>query len=116
MRTVRIAACGLMVGVVASVAMAPDTAHAGCRTFTAGYNGTNMMGPSGAAESATFRVMDQIEDWKRRKRIGHVRLGKVRTRCGRWFIKYFLPHTHCKATVRACWKSRRSRRARARRR
>ena len=56
--------------------------------------------------------MGYIEDWKRQKGIRHVRYGKVRTSCGKWFIKYGLPHTHCKATVRDCWRGR-GRRARA---
>ena len=73
-----------------------------CYTFKASHNGTDMFNPDGAAGTATNKLLFSIEAWRQEKRIKRVRIGKVRTKCGEWYIMYALPHHTCTARARVC--------------
>ena len=81
---------------------APDGAEARCATFKGSHNGTDMFHPEGAIGPAKAKLFASIEAWKRQRGIKRVRIGRVRTKCGEWYIKYLLPHHTCVATARAC--------------
>lgn len=82
----------------------PDHANAArCYTFKASHNGTDMFNPDGgAAGTARNKLMYSIETWKQEKRKKRVRIGRIRTKCGDWYIKYLLPHKTCTARARVC--------------
>ena len=85
------------------VMIAPDSAEARrCYTFKASHNGTDAFHPDGAAGTATDKLMFAINSWKQEKRIKRVRIGKVRTKCGEWYMMYLLPHHTCTARARVC--------------
>lgn len=102
MRAIGYSLCVVCLALTVGVAAIPDPAHAACRNFEASHNGTNMFHPTGAVGAAVNKLMSKVEDWKRQRGITKVRMTKVRTRCGDWFIKYMLPHRHCVAKARAC--------------
>lgn len=92
-------------GVIAlgTTSILPDRAEARCYTFKASHNGTDMFNPEGgAAGTARNKLLYSIEAWKREKLKKRVRIGKIRTRCGDWYIKYLLPHKTCTARARVC--------------
>jgi hypothetical protein len=85
------------------VAQESVEAHGGCYTFKASHNGTDMFNPNGGAvETAKNKLLDSIEAWRQEKRIKRVRIGKIRTGCGEWYIMYALPHHTCTARARVC--------------
>lgn len=85
------------------VMIAPDSAEARrCYTFKASHNGTDAFHPDGAAGTATDKLMFAINSWKQEKRLKRVRIGKVRTKCGEWYMMYLLPHHTCTARARVC--------------
>ena len=87
----------------AAITMTPEPAQARCTIFKASHNGTNMFNPFGGAKAtATLKLMDFIEMWRRQKGYKRVRIGKVKTRCGPWNTVYILPHHWCYARVRVC--------------
>ena len=92
----------LMAGVLVISATEPAEAHGGCYTFKASHNGTDMFNPDGAVGTATNKLLFSIEAWRQEKRIKRVRIGKVRTKCGEWYIMYALPHHTCTARARVC--------------
>ena len=93
----------LLATLVVSVGMMPGSAHAKCKKFEGYHNGTNMFHESGAQGAAINHLLFQIEQWKRDKGITKVRMGRVRTHCGKPFIKYFLTHVRCTAKMRVCY-------------
>ncbi len=105
MRRVGLAACVLLTGIAVSVAVAPGTAQAKCRTWTTTHNGTDLFYPNegGAAGTAANKLLWQVEQWQKEKGIKRVRVGKIRTKCGDWFTKYLLPHKHCTAKASVCY-------------
>ncbi len=103
MRAFRIAVSVVVVGALVTVVMKPEPAQARCRTFQASHNGTDMFNPTGAVGAATNKLAWQVERWQSAKGIKRVRFGKVRTKCGKWFMKYGLPHKHCVAKARVCY-------------
>ena len=92
----------LMAGVFVISATEPAEAHGGCYTFKASHNGTDMFNPDGAVGTATNKLLFSIEAWRQEKRIKRARIGKVRTKCGEWYIMYALPHHTCTARARVC--------------
>ena len=87
------------------VMVAPESAeaHGRCHTFKASHNGTDMFNPNGGAvETAKNKLLDSIEAWRQEKRIKRVRIGRIRTGCGEWYIMYALPHHTCTARARVC--------------
>lgn len=105
MRSTRLAACALLTTIAVSLVIMPGTAQAKCRTWTATHNGTNLIYPNegGAAGTAANKLLWQVEQWKKEKGIKRVRIGKIRTKCGEYFMKYLLPHQHCIAKARVCY-------------
>ena len=82
----------------------PDSAEARrCYTFKESHNGTDMFNPDGGAKTAaTIKLNTSIELWQQKKGIKKVRIGKVKTKCGEWYVKYLLPHHTCTARARVC--------------
>jgi hypothetical protein len=80
----------------------PQPAAARCKDFQASHNGTDMFHPTGAEGAAVNKLMNQVEDWQKAHGIAKIRMTKVRTKCGDWFMKYGLRHKHCVANARAC--------------
>lgn len=81
----------------------PDTAEARrCYTFKASHNGTDAFHPNGAVGTAKEKLIYAVDSWKQKHRIKRVRIGKIRSKCGEWYIKYFLPHHTCKVKARVC--------------
>jgi len=82
----------------------PDSAEARrCYTFKESHNGTDMFNPDGGAKTAaTIKLHTSIELWQQKKGIKKVRIGKVKTKCGEWYVKYLLPHHTCTARARVC--------------
>lgn len=103
MRGVRFAAAALVATCLAIIVMGPAPAEARCRTFQASHNGTDMFHPTGAVGAATNKLVWQVERWRKQKGVARVRFGKIRTKCGDWFMKYGLPHKHCVAKARVCY-------------
>ena len=77
-------------------------AAARCKDFQASHNGTDLFHPTGAQGAAVNKLMTQVEAWQKANGITKLRMSKVRTQCGDWFMKYGLPHKHCVARARAC--------------
>ena len=87
----------------AFLVVASDSAEARrCYTFKASHNGTDAFNPEGAAGTAKNKLHYSIDAWKQKKRLKRVRIGKIRTKCGEWYIMYFLPHRTCTARARVC--------------
>ena len=104
MRAVRILKSVLVVTVFGAVVMNVSPAAARCYTFQESHNGTDMFNPDGGAKTAaTIKLNTSIELWQQKKGIKKVRIGKVKTKCGEWYIKYLLPHHTCTARARVCY-------------
>lgn len=88
-----------------ALGLGSSTLEAACRTWTATHNGTNLFYPNdgGAAGTAANKLIWQVQQWQKEKGIKGVRIGKIRTKCGDWFIKYLLPHQHCVAKASVCY-------------
>ena len=56
----------------------------------------------GAKATATGKLMESIEMWRRKKGYKRVRIGKVKIRCDPWTMVYILPHHRCYARARVC--------------
>ena len=104
MRKISVApvSAALLAGVF--VISTPDSAEARrCYTFQESHNGTDMFNPVGGAKTAaTKKLNTSVELWQKKKGIKKVRIGKVKTKCGEWYIKYLLPHHTCTARARVC--------------
>lgn len=101
----KVAVASVASGVFAFGLLALDVKHAQarCYWFKASHNGTDMFNPDGgAAGTARNKLMYSIEAWKTEKRKKRVRIGRVSTKCGDWYIKYLLPHKTCTARARVC--------------
>ena len=103
MRSMKLASLFLIAGL--SVGFSSESAEARCKVWTATHNGTDLFYPNdgGAAGTAANKLLWQVEQWKKEKGIKRVRVGKIRTKCGDWFIKYMLPHKHCVAKANVCY-------------
>lgn len=93
----------IVIGVTALAAPTDGEARTRCVTMKGTHNGTDMMGTGGAARTATAKLHDQVDALKKGGAT-KVKVGKIRTSCGKWFIKYGLPHRHCRAWARVCYK------------
>ncbi len=103
MRLVGMAVSAVGVCAVAAITMAPEPAHARCYTFQESHNGTDLFNPDGGAKAtATSKLMESIETWRRNKGINKVRIGKVKIRCNPWNLNLILPHHRCYARARVC--------------
>ena len=92
----------LLAGIFVSSTSDVAEAHR-CHTFKASHNGTDMFNPDGgAAATARNKLLYAVESWKQEKGIKRVRIGKIRTKCGEWYVMYLLPHRTCTARARVC--------------
>lgn len=105
MRIRPVAAFALLFCFAAAAAFLPQPAEARCKQWTASHNGTDLFYPEdgGAAGTAANKLVWQVEQWKKDEGIENVRIGKISTSCGDWFMKYFLPHKRCVAKARVCY-------------
>lgn len=78
-------------------------AQAACKTLKASHNGTDMFHETGAVGAAINKLLYKVNQLKSEHPKRRVRMGRVRTKCGPWFNKYFLPHRHCVAQARVCY-------------
>jgi len=81
----------------------PDRAQARCKTFKASHNGTDMFYDTGTEGTVKNKLLSYVDQWQNEKGIKRVRVGRVRIKCGDWFVKYLLPHRNCKARARVCY-------------
>ncbi len=102
MRTV-VSATGVALAGALVISASSTPAMAVCKTMQASYNGTDMFHKTGAEGAATNRLLIQIDALRREKAPKRVRMGRVRVKCGDWFMKYLLPHKHCVARARVCY-------------
>ena len=87
----------------ALLVISPQSAEAHrCHIFKASHNGTDAFHPDGAAGTAKDKLLYAVDAWKQKYRLKRVRIGKIRTKCGEWYMMYFLPHHTCTARARVC--------------
>lgn len=103
MRCRRMVATALVAGITVGICAMPGAAHAKCKTFEGYHNGTNMFHATGAHGAAINHLLSQVEQFKRDKGLTKVRMGKVKTHCGKPFMKYLLMHVRCTAKARVCY-------------
>ena len=103
MRCKSMVAVAIVMGMMMGVGVMPGSAHAKCKNFEGYHNGTNMFHETGSQGAAINHLLSQIELWKRDTGIQKVRMGKVKTHCGKPFIKYLLTHVRCTAKARVCY-------------
>lgn len=102
-RAVRKAVMGLSALLLLASVLVPEPAQARCRNVTQTHNGTDFFYSDGAAGTAAHKVQLAVEDWQKKTGVKKVRLSKIKTTCGNWFMKYGLPHKHCVAKARFCY-------------
>lgn len=78
-------------------------AHGRCKTFEASHNGTDMFYDDGTEGTVKNKLLWYVEQWQKENNIKRVRIGRVRIKCGDWFVKYMLPHRNCKARANVCY-------------
>ena len=104
MRAVRISKSVLAATIFGAVIMNVSPAAARCYTFQESHNGTDLFNPDGGAKTAaTMKLHESIEQWRQKKRINKVRIGKVKIKCDPWNMDYILPHHRCYARARVCY-------------
>jgi hypothetical protein len=100
---VRYAVKTLIAGMIVSVVLFPEPAQAKCVNVTQTHNGTDFFYSDGAEGTAAYKVRLSVEEWQKKTGVKKVKIGKIKTTCGDWFIKYGLPHKHCIAKARVCY-------------
>ena len=90
-------------GMIVSALAVPDRAQAKCVSVTRTHNGTDFFYSDGAGGTAEYKVRLSVEKWQEKTGVKKVKIGKIKTTCGDWFIKYGLPHKHCIAKARVCY-------------
>jgi len=103
MRKTRTLAATFLAGLVAAAVVAPYAAQARCRIVTQSHNGTDLFYSDGAAGTAAYKIRLAVENFKKKTGIKHVKIGKITTKCGDWYMKYGLPHKTCTARARVCY-------------
>jgi hypothetical protein len=92
-------------GIALVMAAAAPPAEARCRVWQTTHNGSGLFYPrsSGSAGTAIDKLYWQVEQWRKRAGFDGVRIGKATTKCGESFVKYLVPHRHCRARARVCY-------------
>ena len=103
MRVVRNAVRGFSALVLVASLITPAPALARCVNVTQTHNGTDFFYSDGAEGTAAYKVRLSVEEWQKKTGVKKVRIGKIKTTCGDWFIKYGLPHKQCVAKARVCF-------------
>ena len=103
MRVVRNAVRGFSALVLVASVVTPAPAQARCVNVTQSHNGTDFFYSDGAEGTATYKVRLSVEEWQKKTGVKKVKIGKIKTTCGDWFIKYGLPHKTCVAKARVCY-------------
>jgi hypothetical protein len=72
--------------------VAPESAEARrCYSFKTSHNGTDAFHPDGAAGTAKDKLVYAVASWKQEKSFKRVRIGKIKTRCGEWYLNRGCP-------------------------
>ena len=100
---VRNAVRAFSAGVLLVLVAMPEPAQARCVTVTQSHNGTDFFYSDGAEGTAAYKVRLSVEEWQKKTGVKKVKIGKIKTSCGDWFIKYGLPHKTCVAKARVCF-------------
>ena len=103
MRVVRNAVRGFSALVLVASLITPAPALARCVNVTQTHNGTDFFYSDGAEGTAAYKVRLSVEEWQKKTGVKKVKIGKIKTTCGDWFMKYGLPHKHCVAKARVCF-------------
>ena len=103
MRVVRNAVRGFSALMLVASVVTPAPAQARCVNVTQTHNGTDFFYSDGAEGTAAYKVRLSVEEWQKKTGVKKVRVGKIKTTCGDWFMKYGLPHKHCVAKARVCF-------------
>ena len=103
MHKILLLSAAFMAGFLVFAMASPDRAEARCKTFNASHNGTDMFYDSGTEGTVKNKLLWYVEQWQNEKGVKRVRIGRVRIKCGEWFVKYLLPHRNCKAKARVCY-------------
>jgi hypothetical protein len=103
MRLLHYAVKTLIAGMIVSVVLFLEPALAKCVTVTQTHNGTDFFYSDGAEGTAAYKVRLSVEEWQKKTGVKKVKIGKIKTTCGDWFIKYGLPHKHCVAKAQVCY-------------
>jgi hypothetical protein len=90
-------------GFIAFSTLLPEPAEARCKTFEASHNGTDMFYDDGTEGTVKNKLLWYIEQWQKEKGIKRIRIGRIKIKCGDWFMKYLMPHRNCKAKARVCY-------------
>jgi len=94
----------LLAGIIfGAVVINTSPAQARCRTVTQTHNGTDAFYSDGAAGTAAYKIRLAVAEWKEKTGIKRAKIGKIKTSCGKWFMKYGLPHKHCVAKASVCY-------------
>jgi len=93
----------LAIGFAAGAMLPPAQAHGRCKTFEASHNGTDMFYDTGTEGTVQNKLLSYVDQWQKENGIKAVRIGKIKIKCGDWFVKYLLPHKNCKARARVCY-------------
>ena len=103
MQAVRNAVRAFSAAVLLVLVAMPEPAQARCVTVTQSHNGTDFFYSDGAEGTAAYKVRLSVEEWQKKTGVKKVKIGKIKTSCGDWFIKYGLPHKTCVAKARVCF-------------
>lgn len=77
--------------------------QAKCVTVTQTHNGADFFYSDGAAGTAEYKVQLSVQEWQKKTGVKKIKISKISTKCGDWFIKFGLPHKHCIAKARVCY-------------
>lgn len=103
MQILRYAVWTFLVAMLLFLFMAAATVQAKCVNVIQTHNGTDFFYSDGAEGTAAYKVRLSVEEWQKKTGVKKVKIGKIKTTCGDWFIKYGLPHKHCVAKARVCY-------------
>jgi hypothetical protein len=103
MRKIMTLSAAFMAGFLVFSVGTPDRAEARCKTFNASHNGTDMFYDTGTEGTVKNKLLWYVEQWQAEKGIKRVRIGRVRIKCGDWFMKYMLMHRNCTARAQVCY-------------
>jgi hypothetical protein len=92
-----------VVSVFLTIVLQSAPVLAKCVNVTQTHNGTDFFYSDGAEGTAAYKVRLSVEEWQKKTGMKKVKIGKIKTTCGDWFIKYGLPHKHCIAKARVCY-------------
>jgi len=103
MRKFHISVFLLTLGMGSIILPSPEPAQARCKQWTTSHNGTDLFYRTGTEGTVKNKLYWEVEQWSKQKKIKRTRVGKIKITCGKWFMKYLLPHRQCIARARVCY-------------